>query len=320
MDFEGALEQGLDSLVRTVKRVCADDSVPFAHAKAGYRQAICKRNPGLERAPGFLLLALVLLLAACAGVLVHEVRSPYSHIQVVDYGELRALRFAGESPIDVVETLVDRRAAHRLQHRYAQAMMAGLAYRPDPSSVLLIGLGGGALVHALTHHFPSVRLDVVEIDPEIVAVARQYFAVPPGPGTRIFVADGHEYLARSTERYDLILMNAHLTPSTLTDSTGHPLTMKTAEFYARVRERLNPDGLVLFNMLAGEDEKRFGASVRAAFAATEVFRPPGTLNVIVLASPAKLPDEALLRARARALDQRADFGFSFEQVLDWRSR
>ena len=49
MDFEGALEQGLDSLVRTVKRVCADDSVPFAHAKAGYRQAIHVKNPGLER-------------------------------------------------------------------------------------------------------------------------------------------------------------------------------------------------------------------------------------------------------------------------------
>src|SRR5256714_15334408 len=39
---------------RTVKRVCADDSVPFAHAKVGYRHAIFKaKNPGLERVPGF---------------------------------------------------------------------------------------------------------------------------------------------------------------------------------------------------------------------------------------------------------------------------
>ncbi len=29
---------------RTVKRVCADDSVPFAHAKVGYRHAIFKRK------------------------------------------------------------------------------------------------------------------------------------------------------------------------------------------------------------------------------------------------------------------------------------
>ena len=31
----------------------ADDSVPFAHAKVGYRQAIHVKNPGLERVPGF---------------------------------------------------------------------------------------------------------------------------------------------------------------------------------------------------------------------------------------------------------------------------
>src|SRR5437764_12627572 len=49
-----SLEPRLPIPNRTVKRVCADDSVPFAHAKVGYRQAIFKmKNPGLERVPGF---------------------------------------------------------------------------------------------------------------------------------------------------------------------------------------------------------------------------------------------------------------------------
>jgi hypothetical protein len=51
------LEPRLPIPNRTVKRVCADDSVPFAHAKVGYRHAICNRNPGLERVPGFLFAA-----------------------------------------------------------------------------------------------------------------------------------------------------------------------------------------------------------------------------------------------------------------------
>src|SRR5258705_11819034 len=49
-----SLEPRLPIPNRTVKRVCADDSVPFAHAKVGYRQTIfSNEKPGLERAPGF---------------------------------------------------------------------------------------------------------------------------------------------------------------------------------------------------------------------------------------------------------------------------
>jgi hypothetical protein len=37
-----------------VKRVCADDSVPFAHAKVGYRQAIFgSRKPRARKSAGF---------------------------------------------------------------------------------------------------------------------------------------------------------------------------------------------------------------------------------------------------------------------------
>src|SRR3954462_3785183 len=55
-----SLEPHLPIPNRTVKRVCADDSVPFAHAKVGYRQAIFRPgSPGLERAPGLFALGLI---------------------------------------------------------------------------------------------------------------------------------------------------------------------------------------------------------------------------------------------------------------------
>src|SRR4051812_46512591 len=50
-----SLEPRLPIPNRTVKRVCADDSVPIAHAKVGYRQAIFKRKtPGSRECRGFL--------------------------------------------------------------------------------------------------------------------------------------------------------------------------------------------------------------------------------------------------------------------------
>src|SRR5258706_10329298 len=82
--------------------------------------------------------ALCLALSACQGVLVHEVKSDYSHIKVIDYGTRRALYFVGDKELDLVETLIDLREPYRLQHPYAQAMTAGLIYRPEPNSVLLV--------------------------------------------------------------------------------------------------------------------------------------------------------------------------------------
>src|SRR3954454_11932509 len=50
-----SLEPRLPIPNRTVKRVCADDSVPFAHAKVGYRQAIFKRkSPASKEGRAFL--------------------------------------------------------------------------------------------------------------------------------------------------------------------------------------------------------------------------------------------------------------------------
>jgi spermidine synthase len=267
------------------------------------------------------LVALCLALAACRGTLVHEVQSPYSHIQVYDTGGRRALYFGGEEGGRVVETLMDLREPHVLQHGYIRAAMVGFLYRPGAESCLLIGLGGGSMVRFMNHHFASLRLDVVELDPAMVAVARDFFGTTEGPRTRILVADGREYLERPGERYDVILIDAHLHPGERTDGTGHPLSLQGEEFYRSIRQRLNARGVVMFNILAGPDAPRYVEGIRKAFAATDVYRPRMTGNLVVFASPdGPLAGEAELRERARELDRRGAYGFSFERLLDDRDR
>lgn len=263
--------------------------------------------------------ALCLLLAACqSSGLVYETRSAYSHIQVIDQGAKRSLIFVGDGPLQAVETLVDLRDPYRLQHPYARTMMAGLIYRPGATAGLLVGLGGGALVRFLNHDFPEIALDVVEIDPAVVSIARKYFELDPGPGTRIFVEDGLEYLRRTPDRYDIIFMNAHLHPGKGTDYAGMPLHLQEAHFLKSLHERLRPGGVVMFNMIMSADTPIYVGNIRAAFPAVQVLRPLGSGNMIVVGG-ALLPGEGELRERARALD-RAGHGFSFERLLDERIR
>ncbi len=265
------------------------------------------------------LAALCLALAACRGDLVHEVRSEYSHIQVYDSGGRRAIYFGADEGPRVVETLMDLRQPHVLQHAYARAAMAAFLYRPDAASCLLVGLGGGSMVRFINHHFPDLRLDVVELDPAMVGVARDFFGTTENGRTRILVADGREYLERSTERYDVILIDAHLHPSERTDATGHPLTLKSDAFYRSIHARLNAGGVVMFNILSGPDAQRFLEGIRGAFFATELYRPLGTGNLIVFASPqGPLARDAQLQQRAQEFDRRGTFGFSFERVLGER--
>src|SRR5437763_1551992 len=142
-----------------------------------------------------------------------------------------------DAKADVVQTLIDRKQPERLQHPYARSMMAGLLYPPETTAVLLIGLGGGAFVHFLNRHFAELRLDVVELDPAVVKVARDYFGTAENARTRIFVGDGRDFLQRAAGRYDLILLDAHLHPGGETDKTGHPLSLQTQAFYRGLHER-----------------------------------------------------------------------------------
>ncbi|HEX5613289.1 MAG TPA: fused MFS/spermidine synthase [Burkholderiales bacterium] len=261
--------------------------------------------------------ALCLLLVCCGGTLIHQRRSDFSDIRVLESGAYRYLQFGASR---VVETLMDLREPHRLQHPYSRVAMLGFLYAPQTRRCLLIGLGGGAMVRFINHHFPQVRLDVVEIDPAVVAVAREFFGTGEGAQTRIVVADGFEYLERSSQTYDLILVDAHLDPDKRTDASGHPLTLQSEAFFASIQRRLEPGGVVMFNSLAGAESRRYVAGIRSAFGAVDLFEPPGSGNVIAFASPRTLPGERELRERAAALDRRGDFGFSFDRLLENRRR
>ncbi len=265
-----------------------------------------------------LLAFLAGFLASCQAATVHEVRSEYSHIQVTDHGTRRAMVFVGESRLEAVETLIDLREPYKLQHPYARTMMSGLVYRPDATTSLLVGLGGGALVRFLNHHFPQMSLDVVEIDPVVVSVSREFFYLEPGPRTRIFVEDGLAYLGRVSDRYDLIFMNAHLHPGKDTDSGGMPLHFQETAFLKSLHQRLRPGGIVMFNVIGNRDSA-YIANIRSAFPFVEVLRPAGSGNLIVVGAAAK-PGDGELRERAQALDRRGDFSFSFERLLDERGK
>lgn len=249
------------------------------------------------------------------GIVEFDSESEFSHILVRKRGGVRTLLFVRDSGEEVVESMLDLRKPAELLVPYTRYMFLSYVFDPQPKQVLIVGLGGGSMVHFLRQHDPEVHVDAVEIDPTIVQVAQQYFAVRQGEQMNLITADGLEYLAETDRQYDVIFMDAFLKPSAETDSTGVPLELKTTRFYQQVQQKLTPDGVVVFNLNPHPRIRDDVEMLARAFPQIYLFRLPRSAGLVVVATrdQQRLPHETILRRAAR-LDRRFDTTFSFEQM------
>jgi spermidine synthase len=253
--------------------------------------------------------------ARTLGQLEHEEVSAYSRIRIRRDGDVRALTFVRDNGQEVVQSRVSLTAPHTLVAPYARAMFASYLYQPHPRRVLIVGLGGGAMVRFLTHHEPQAQIDAVEIDPAVVRIADQYFGVRSGENVRVHTADAVTFVESAADRYDLILMDAFLRPSSDTDATGVPTRLKTLAFLGRLKRALAPGGVVAFNVNEHASMAEDIAAVAAAFGQVAVFRSPPTDNKVVIAAEGGIAGDDDVRARIGALDGRFRGALSFAELL-----
>ena len=180
---------------------------------------------------------------------------------------------------DTVQSAMRLARPHDLELSYTRAMVGCLLFVPEPKDVLMIGLGGGSVAKFLRLHYPQTRICVIEIDPQVVAIARQCFAVPAeDPRFSVIVCDGAEYISRPAAAADLIMVDGY-------DAESQAKALATTQFYRDCRQRLAQGGMLVANLWGGDRE--FSAVLKRI---GETF-PEGTLclparkqgNVIVLA-------------------------------------
>lgn len=130
-----------------------------------------------------------------------------------------------------------------LELEYTREMMAALLLREAPRRVLLIGLGAASLTKFLYRHYPQAHLTVVEIEPAVVAAARQFFKLPQDDQRiALIIGDGAEYVLQGGPEFDLILVDGF-------DENARTGALETLPFYQACRARLSSDGLMAVNLL-----------------------------------------------------------------------
>jgi spermidine synthase len=139
----------------------------------------------------------------------------------------------------------------RTRFAYTDYLQLGLAYKPDATRVLVIGLGGGAAPKRIWRDFGDVEVTTVELDPDVVDAAYRWFALPRDERLPVVVGDGRRYLREADGRWDVIVVDAFY-------ADGVPFHLTTLEFAELARSRLVPGGVVAVNVIGavtGEDSR-----------------------------------------------------------------
>jgi hypothetical protein len=130
----------------------------------------------------------------------------------------------------------------------------------SPSRILVIGNAGGSTARALAAVYPGASIDGVELDPVVTELARTYMGMDSIPGLHVFTADGRAFLSGTTQRYDLIVVDAYR-------QTYIPFQLATEEFFTDVRDHLAPGGAVALNVERVPDDDSLVRAVSGTVAA-----------------------------------------------------
>jgi spermidine synthase len=233
--------------------------------------------------------------------------SQYHRIAVVDDDTSRYLRF--DSSFQSGMFLND---PYRTRFIYSDYLQLPFAYRAQTKRILYIGLGGGSAPKRTWRDFPGVRIDIVELDPEVVDMAYKYFELPRDPRLTVEVEDGRRYVSGHEGLWDVIVIDAFY-------SDAIPFHLATQEFLELARSRLTTGGLVVTNIIGavkGPDSRLFRSMLRTyrtvfpTVAIHPVVESGGNdlesvRNIILVAGEGAAPSKQFLLDRWREVRRRS---------------
>lgn len=236
--------------------------------------------------------------------------SEFNEIFVIDEpGGLRELRFERYGARQSVIKLDD---PDHLELGYLKAILTALVLVERPQRVLVVGLGGGTLPMYLHRHWPRCRIDCVEIDPEVVRVAKEFFGFKEDELLRAHVGDGRAFVEKVREPYDLIFLDAY-------GADSIPFHLATTEFLQAARKATTPDGLVVGNVWSRDSNRLYDRMVRTYQEVfPELYRVdvPAAGNRILLAPLVERKWNAVEVARQSALlTKRLKLRFSLPEIV-----
>lgn len=220
-------------------------------------------------------------------------------IEVVDSNNLRYLYIN-----QIEQSSVDIHHPEQLTSPLHQYFLASLLFTPLPKTVLLGGLGGGAIARYLHHINPEIKGCAVEINKDIASIARDYFFFPER-NWKLVIDDIQRY---NKGCYDLMVLD-------IAENALTPNWLSSEKLLAQLQSQLSRNGVLAINLLLKDAAsfKQILMMIRGVFLRrTLCVSVPGYKNIIVFAfnQQPQYNESFELESRVDTLTKLCGFNFS----------
>ena len=186
---------------------------------------------------------------------------------------------------------------------------------------LTIGGGGYTFPRYMEITYPKAHIDVAEIDPQVTKVVYEQLAMPKNTKITTYNTDGRWYVMNCKEKYDLVFTDAY-------NDLSIPYHLTTKEFAAQIKSIMNPDAILMSNIIDNFQKGVFLPSyiktLREVFGQNNVylisvnpnFRETRISTFIVLASNGSLDISAFDRFVKSELGRKATAAVLPEDLME----
>ncbi|ESO86417.1 hypothetical protein LOTGIDRAFT_129263 [Lottia gigantea] len=188
------------------------------------------------------------------------------------------------------------------QHHHS--MIGGLAFLPPESflkdkstTCLIIGLGGGALPLYIHQNIPQLYIDVVDIDPTIVKIAKDWFGFKNDNNLQVHIADGLDFIKNSPskgQQYDVIMFDIDSKDPSIGLRCSPPIFVEE-EFLKTVSSVLTETGVFVLNLVCRDEDlkKHITDRIKSIFKTVYSVKSEDEVNTIIYGQNMNTSDSSI---------------------------
>ncbi|QEY23157.1 polyamine aminopropyltransferase [Neisseria animalis] len=240
-----------------------------------------------------------------------RLRTSKSHLPEVgisEEGNIRSLHLGSAT----IQSSMNLDHPAELVLSYSRAMMGWLLFtEQQPQHITQIGLGGGSFARWIDAYLPDTKQTAVDINPQVIAVARSLFELPfEDERFEIVEADGAEYIKIFRHNTDVILVDGFDGEQIIDALVGET-------FFQNCRNALSDNGIFVTNWWSGD--KRYQTFVERLLNVFEgrVLELPAEShgNIAVMAFQSSPKEQNLDNLKKRAEKLEMLYGLNFKRML-----
>jgi phospholipid N-methyltransferase len=175
---------------------------------------------------------------------VYKTTSKFSgEIKVIDHIGERRLSIGGLTQSGGILTGMYKQALKELSNKNRGFWARSTE---GPKNVLILGFAAGTIAKLINQRWPKAKITGVEIDPEIITIAKKYFELEKLLNTKIEIIDAVSFVEKNKLKkkdfYDLIIVDLY---------NGYVIEkrLQNLTFLKNLRSILSKDGFMICNVL-----------------------------------------------------------------------